>query len=101
MLKVFWLNWFCSVQGDAGGPLVVRHRDKWVQAGVTTYLKTDSCKVSNVPDGYTNVSNYQFWILGHVNSRSPGFIEAGTSQLVSFSVDLLVAVSLFVSLFQL
>lgn len=101
MLTACWFNWFYSVQGDAGGPLLLKHGDKWVQAGVTSFMSAAGCGVSNVPDGYTRVSGYQPWILKQITTNPPGFVYAGTSQLVSLSVPLLVAVSLFVSLFHL
>lgn len=75
--------------------------DKWVQAGVASFLSASGCGLSSVPDGYTRVSGYQSWILSHLTTNSPGFVYSGTSPLVSLSVPLLVAVSLFVSLFQL
>lgn len=74
--------------------------DKWVQAGVASFLSSLGCGVSSVPDGCTRVSGYQSWILSHITTSSPGFVYSGTSQLVSLSIALLVAVSLFVSLFQ-
>lgn len=101
MFIACWFKWFCSVQGDGGGPLLKKHGDKWVQAGVMSFISVDGCGVPNVPDGYTRVSNYQSWILSQITTNSPGFVSAGTSQLVSFSVPLLVVVSLFLSLFQL
>lgn len=79
----------------------MKNGDKWVQAGVTSFLSQHGCGVPNVPDGYTRVSRYQSWILSHILTNSPGFVYAGTSQLLSLSVPLVVALSLFVSLFQL
>lgn len=97
----FLINWFYSVQGDGGGPLLVKHGDKWVQAGVLSFLSKLGCGVPYVPDGYTRVSSYQSWILSQITTNSPGFVYAGTTHLLSLSVPLLVALSLFVSLFQL
>lgn len=100
MFTACWFNCFYSVQGDTGGPLLMKYGDRWVQAGVASFISQAGCGVANVPDGYTRVSGYQSWIRSQITTNSPGFVYAGTSQLVSFSVPLLVAVSLLVSLFQ-
>lgn len=79
----------------------MKYGDKWVQAGVASFTSILGCGVANIPDGYTSVPGYQAWILREITTNSPGFVYAGTSQLLSSSVPLLVGVSLFVSLFQL
>lgn len=91
-----WFNWFYSVQGDGGGPLLSKHGDRWVQAGVMSFFYSFFCNVPECPDGYTRVSSYQSWIQSQITTNSPGFVYAGTRQLVSLSLSLLFAVSLFV-----
>lgn len=59
--------------------------DRWLQAGVMSFI----CGIVNVPDGC------QSWIQSQITSNRPGFVFAGSSGLVSRSVPLLFAVSLF------
>eukprot|EP00066_Takifugu_rubripes_P010844 XP_003978997.1 PREDICTED: serine protease 33-like [Takifugu rubripes] len=81
--------------GDGGGPLLRKHDDRWVQSGVMSFISNLGCGIRNAPDGYTRVSSYQSWIQSQITSNPPGFVFAGSSGLVSLSVPLLFAVSLF------
>uniref|UniRef100_A0A674N7I6 Peptidase S1 domain-containing protein n=1 Tax=Takifugu rubripes TaxID=31033 RepID=A0A674N7I6_TAKRU len=81
--------------GDGGGPLLRKHDDRWVQSGVMSFFYSIVCDAPGGPEGYTRVSSYQSWIQSEITSNPPGFVYAGSSGLVSLSVPLLFAVSLF------
>uniref|UniRef100_A0A3Q3XDJ6 Peptidase S1 domain-containing protein n=1 Tax=Mola mola TaxID=94237 RepID=A0A3Q3XDJ6_MOLML len=88
--------------GDGGGPLLKKTDNKWVQAGVMSFVAFQGCALPNIPEGYTRVSNYQSWISSHFSSNPPGFVYSGAAHLVSLSVPLLLYISLLLlSVFNL
>lgn len=76
--------------------------NKWVQAGVMSFLTTLGCAQPNIPEGYIRVSNYESWISTQILIDPPGFVYSGATHLVSLSVPLLLAIStLLFSVFNL
>ena len=65
---------FAALQGDSGGPMVVRQGKQWVQAGVVSWGDT-ACTVPLKPGVYTRVSNYQSWIEKQITGNQPGFVH--------------------------
>lgn len=83
-----------TCNGDAGGPLMRKMDSKWVQGGVTSFVSASGCAEPKVPSGYARVSQYESWIKTQIPTNQPGFVLAGTSQLVSLSLPLLLSVVL-------
>ncbi|XP_069044087.1 serine protease 27-like [Lepisosteus oculatus] len=49
--------------GDAGGPLVCKKGDSWIQAGIVSFGR--GCGRPNSPGIYTRVSSFRCWIWKH------------------------------------
>ncbi|KAF2893424.1 hypothetical protein ILUMI_12749 [Ignelater luminosus] len=50
-----------TCNGDSGGPLIEWVTDRWVLAGVVSFVHIDGCASGN-PSGYVRVENYLDWI---------------------------------------
>lgn len=89
------------MQGDAGSPLVMKNKEnKWIQAGMASFVNAAGCAKPNSPDGYTRVSGYESWIKSKISTNQPGFIYNGTPRSVTLSVPLLLSILLvFFSVF--
>uniref|UniRef100_A0A3P9LBP1 Peptidase S1 domain-containing protein n=1 Tax=Oryzias latipes TaxID=8090 RepID=A0A3P9LBP1_ORYLA len=61
---------FC--EGDFGGPLVVSNGNRWIQAGVASFVT--GCGYPDYPGVYTRVSRYQTWINNHTGEEQPGYV---------------------------
>lgn len=53
--------------GDSGGPLVCKMNQKWIIAGLASYITESNyeaalCAVPNIPTSFTRVSFYRDWI---------------------------------------
>ena len=53
-------NIYCTLQGDSGGPLLCYIKDRWVQAGITSFGR--GCGLPQKPGVYAKVSKYIGWI---------------------------------------
>ncbi|XP_045892595.1 chymotrypsinogen B-like [Micropterus dolomieu] len=71
--------------GDSGGPLVTKNGFVWVQAGIVSFVAQEGCALPNVPEGFTRVSQYQFWINSQISI-------SGAAHLVPLSVPLLLSI---------
>lgn len=60
-----------SVQGDSGGPMVIRQDSVWVQAGVVSFGY--GCALPDYPGVYSRISQYQDWISGYTGTNTTGF----------------------------
>uniref|UniRef100_A0A8C7XUU5 Peptidase S1 domain-containing protein n=1 Tax=Oryzias sinensis TaxID=183150 RepID=A0A8C7XUU5_9TELE len=61
---------FC--ERDFGGPLVVSNGNRWIQAGVASFVT--GCGYPDYPGVYTRVSRYQTWINNHTGEEQPGYV---------------------------
>uniref|UniRef100_H2L3L9 Peptidase S1 domain-containing protein n=1 Tax=Oryzias latipes TaxID=8090 RepID=H2L3L9_ORYLA len=59
-------------RGDFGGPLVVSYGNRWIQAGVASFVT--GCGYPDYPGVYTRVSRYQTWINYHTGEEQPGYV---------------------------
>uniref|UniRef100_A0A3P9J6P6 Peptidase S1 domain-containing protein n=1 Tax=Oryzias latipes TaxID=8090 RepID=A0A3P9J6P6_ORYLA len=57
---------------DFGGPLVVSNGNRWIQAGVASFVT--GCGYPDYPGVYTRVSRYQTWINNHTGEEQPGYV---------------------------
>ncbi|XP_066522321.1 transmembrane protease serine 9-like [Hoplias malabaricus] len=62
-----------SCQGDSGGPMVIKQGSVWVQSGVVSF--GTGCAEPKFPGVYSRVSKYQTWIISHISSDPPGFVD--------------------------
>ena len=60
-----------SCYGDAGGPLVCKQGDQWLQYGVVSFGITESCASPTYPSIYANVVNLLPWIEQKTGRRYP------------------------------
>lgn len=92
------LTFFELMQGDAGSPLVMKNKEnKWIQAGVATFMNAAGCAKPNSPDGYIRVSMYESWIKSKISTNQPGFIYNGSARSVTLSVPLFSILLVFFS----
>ncbi|XP_069044088.1 serine protease 27-like [Lepisosteus oculatus] len=52
-----------TCNGDAGGPLVCKKGESWIQAGIVSFGR--GCGSPNSPGVYTRVSSFRCWIRKH------------------------------------
>uniref|UniRef100_A0A4W6DEI1 Peptidase S1 domain-containing protein n=1 Tax=Lates calcarifer TaxID=8187 RepID=A0A4W6DEI1_LATCA len=61
-------NMMCAgLQGDEGGPLVIKQNGSWIQAGIVSFGL--GCAQANFPAVFTRVSQYQSWINSHITTN--------------------------------
>lgn len=59
--------------GDSGGPLIEKTGAGFVQVGVSSYRISKTCGETNIPDIYTRISTY-YWYVRVTIGTAPGFI---------------------------
>lgn len=81
------------MQGDSGGPMVIKYNGTWIQAGIVSF--GIGCALPKIPGVYARVSEYEEWIKSEIISNQPGFITVSNSNrgspnifylLLSFSI---------------
>lgn len=79
---MFHLSFF---KGDSGGPLQCKQGSVWIQAGITSFGVP--CALAGIPEVYSQVSQFQNWIMDQVAGASVGFVtfnSTGTDPDSSF-----------------
>ncbi|KAK2820328.1 hypothetical protein Q5P01_023287 [Channa striata] len=74
-----------TCQGDSGGPLQCKQGSVWIQAGITSFGVP--CAQAGFPEVYARVSQFQTWIINHVDGANVNFVtytSNGTDQDSSF-----------------
>jgi len=70
---------FLSIQGDSGGPMVIRNSSRWVQSGIVSF-GAQRCDDPRYPSVSTRVSQFQDWIKSYMGSNLPGFVASSGSR---------------------
>lgn len=76
---------FVIVQGDSGGPMVIKQGSRWIQAGVVSFGY--GCALPEYPGVYARVSQYQQWISGQIGANSAGFVTFNSTTLPDENVS--------------
>lgn len=57
--------------------MVFQNDTLWVQSGIVSF--GHKCAVAGFPGVYARVSQYQSWIISHISSDQPGFVQVNSS----------------------